>query len=447
MYFDLSEQDQRSITLRPLQVRPPSGFVRKIMSPSSLMFLRVSLQRDVTGSQIANWLKSFPPEAIQEVDIEALVLQARKLEKLKDQEQFFPGTILGKLSTPAQREILHKIQGLSQVMSETAAFAYHTDSSTYDASSRPDFGLPFGTRVITDILDTTSGVCDTIEDSLLLDPNITLQEAAKDEVASAVDAKDAITLRQYLRNSIKIPDALEIPSEAMTFNSSEDSNLKQRFRYGHIAARPVIVETPPLLVADKGSGQAPRNTTVHFKHMVAQLSQPKRTSFHILPCVGYIEEPKSRRCGVVFALHGELDTAQLPVTLGDVYMSKKHLALGTRINIAYVLAVALGNFHRVGWVHKDLKSDNVVFFHTIISPDLHSRREATNLNLSQPFLFGFESSRPEDGETVRKTDYHPKNNAYRHPERWGKPLENFQKYHDVYALVCHQCEFGQRMLY
>lgn len=437
VYFDLSQQDQRSIILRPLLVRPPSGFVRKIMPPSSFMLLRVSLEKDITGFQIANWLKSFPPAVIQDVDIEALVLQARRLEGLKTKEQIFPGTILGKLSPPAQREILQSIQGLSRVMLETAAFANHTDSSTKNAYPEPDFELPFGTRVINEIQDTTSGVCDTIEDSLLLDPNITLQEAAEDEVASAVDAKDAITLRQYFRNTIQIPDALEIPSEAVAFSSSEDSSFKQRFRYGTIAARPVIIETPPLMAAPNGSAHAPRNTTVHFKHMVAQLSQSKRTSFHILPCVGYIEEPRSRQHGVVFAMHEGLSTAHLPTTLGDLYAIKKRVALGIRINLAYVLAVAVGNFHRVGWVHKELKSDNILFFHRSLPLERRSPRGATDLDLSQPFLFGFESSRPEDGETVQKTDYTPKNNAYRHPERWGKPLRKFQKFHDAYALVSY----------
>lgn len=34
-----------------------------------------------------------------------------------------------------------------------------------------------------------------------------------------------------------------------------------------------------------------------------------------------------------------------------------------------------------------------------------------------------------------KTDFTLKNNAYRHPERWGKPQRKFEKAHDVYSLV------------
>ncbi len=439
VYFDLSMEDQPSIVLRPLLVRPPSGFVRKIRPPSSFMLLRVSLRKDITGLQIATWLKSFPPTVIQDVDIEGLILQARRLEDLKVEEHFFPGTILGKLSPPAQKEILQSIQGLSQVMSKTVAYANHRESSTDKASPEPDSGLPFGTRVINDIQDITSNVCDTIEDGLLLDPNITLEEAAGDEVAAAVDAKDAIALRQYVQNAPQVPDALQIPGEIMTFDSSGVSSSDQRFRFGIVAERPVIIETfqaIPRGSYDSTQNATLQNTTFQSKNVVAQLSQSKRTSLHILPCFGYIEEPKTQRYGMVFALHKGLNTAQLPITLGNLYGIKTHVALGIRINIAYVLAVAVGNFHRVGWVHKELKSDNILFFHPRSTTERSDSSKVAEVDLSQPFLFGFGSSRPEDGDTSRESDYAPENNAYHHPERWGRPLSRFQKFHDVYALVC-----------
>ena len=64
--------------------------------------------------------------------------------------------------------------------------------------------------------------------------------------------------------------------------------------------------------------------------------------------------------------------------------------------------------------------------------------EGMGVDFAQPRLFGFECSRPEDVEISEK------NNAYRHPERWGQPMVKFEKYHDVYSLLstCHpSCTF------
>ena len=74
VYFDLSDHDQRSIILQRLQPITTEGFTRKIRPATSFMILKVSLNDDPKGLQIADWLKSFPPPVIHNVDIEALVL-------------------------------------------------------------------------------------------------------------------------------------------------------------------------------------------------------------------------------------------------------------------------------------------------------------------------------------------------------------------------------------
>ena len=435
VYFDLSKHDQQSIILKPLPDRPPVGFVRKIMPPDSFVFLRVSLRDDVTGTQIADWLKSCPPTVVQGVDIEGLILQARRLENLKVEDHFFPNTILGSLSQPVQKEILRELKGLTDVMSETAAYASRSEGVV---SPEPDFDVPLGKRLINEIQDTTSGICDTIEDGLLLDPHINLEQATADDAAIAVDAKDAITLRRFLHNSLEVPNALRIPEEIVTFGRSGTGVSMQRFQYGTVANRRVIVESARSIAMFKESPDAFEDATTNFKTTVAQLSQSKRKSFHILPCLGYIEESEAKAYSAVFAMHDGLSTNHSPVTLGDLYKAMPKVALGTRAKIAYTLAEAVGNLHRVGWVHKELKSDNILFFHQAFALgnlDISGMREKPDLG--QPFLFGFDSSRPDDGATQKTSDYDLYNNVYRHPERWYSPLRKFQKVHDIYTLVCY----------
>ena len=436
IYFDLSDQDQRSIVLKPLL---PRGFSRKQRQASSLLLLNISLRDDFTGTQIANWFKSFPPEVIEDVNIEALLLKARKLENLRHKDFFF-GSVLGKISSAAQEEIWKSSQSLSQVMSNTANLASDAKASTDSAPLIQASRRELGAGLISDIRNKTLGVCNTIEDILLLDPNITLQEAAEDEVAVAVEAEDAITLRQYLLNTLHIPDTPELPSGTVIFASSQGGGVKQRFRYGWIGGNPVVVESIQLATNSPGLIEESASTTSQLKRMVALLCHLKKINYHILPCVGYIQEPL-QRFGVVFHLDRSYETSQAPVSLNDQYLTRVRVPLGSRIHTAYTLAVAVGNFHRVGWVHKELKSENVLFFKQSPPSNPHeciatsSPRALPDANLAQPFLFGFECSRPEDAETRRKADYAPKNNAYRHPERWGKPLNKFEKSHDVYALV------------
>ncbi|CAG8957124.1 hypothetical protein HYFRA_00009325 [Hymenoscyphus fraxineus] len=52
-------------------------------------------------------------------------------------------------------------------------------------------------------------------------------------------------------------------------------------------------------------------------------------------------------------------------------------------------------------------------------------------DFGHPWLFGFEYSRAEEAATHLESDYSLVNNAYRHPERWGKPTVKFERSHDV----------------
>ena len=419
--FDLSKHEQRSIILKPLS---PEGFARKSKPTSSFMLLSVSLEDDPTGLQIARWLKSFPPKAIKGVDIEALVLRARGLEDLKNHAELFPGSILGSLPSSAKSEILKSIWGLSRVVTSTKAFA--SEASISPNPLDEDTGQSLAESIVNSMQDSVANVCDKIEDGILLDPDIDLKVAAEDEVTKLAGVEDAIALRQYLLDSSLIPDKPEIPRSAVVLVATHRPS-KERFRYGTVYGKPVVIESFQYTTVEAGSSEPPPNTISQIKKMVTQLSHSKRTSFHILPCIGYFREPHAKRFSVVFAMPGKYTMEELPVALSELFGSRKRVPLGLRIQLAYALATALENFHRIGWVHKELKSGNVRFLRG-------GGAEPGAIEFAQPWLFGFECSRPEDADS----ELHPewRNNACRHPERWGNPTIKFERYHDVYALVC-----------
>ena len=70
--------------------------------------LKISLAEELTGLRIAEWLNAHPPDGVKAVSVEALILKARRFQGLVDHTVFPPGSMFGKLSEGAQRELLRR---------------------------------------------------------------------------------------------------------------------------------------------------------------------------------------------------------------------------------------------------------------------------------------------------------------------------------------------------
>ncbi|KAL8693854.1 MAG: hypothetical protein Q9218_001410 [Villophora microphyllina] len=449
IHFTLSKEDLPSIILKPIRARTPDGYTRREQGISSFVLLTVSLRDDPTGLEIANWLKSFSPEVVKGVDVEALVLKARRLENLSSHELFFPGAILGKLSEPVQKEILSRLWGLSTAVSNTAKVV--ADATT--ATLTNDSMVALAKNIVTDIQEHVAGVCESVETGVVLDSNTDLEQALHDAVTATIGAKDTINLRQYLLDTSHVPTTDEIPKGSVTWSIIQHAGLKPRFRYGRYLEKAVVVESFSYTPTSVGTAAASERTTWQVKRIAEQLSLPKRTSFHILPCLGYIHEEFDNRFGLVFEDYTDHSHMKAPVSLRDVYTLRERVPLGERIQLAYSLGKVIEQLHLVGWLHKEWKSPNIFFFPGHLPKDAGSKLQATSnaetLDLASPWLFGFETSRHEDDDSDLKTDYTTANNAYRHPERWGKPDVKFEKAHDVYALgiMCIEIAFWREIMH
>ena len=434
VHFDLAKNDQPSIVLKPLIPPLPAGFVRRDKPASSFIFLKVALEDDPTGLQIAKWIKSFPPKTIKGVDVEGLVLKARKLDDLNNhQADMFPGSVLGKLSPSAQAEILRNLWGVSTLVSSATAFA--NDGKTQTVSAGPASATAFSESVLKDLQKSVNQATESIEANVLLNQDVNLDSAAEDGIIQTIEANTAITLRQYLLDNNRIPDTPQLSRNEIKPLTRYRSGFK-RFRYGHVDDKPVLIESFQYTALEAESSEPPPSTVTQIKRMVAQLSLPKRANFHILPCVGYFQEAHAKKFSVVFELSNSYTMEEQPTALCDLYGPKNRPALELRLRLTYALATALENFHRLGWVHKELKSENILFLHGNTEATQDSALtagEIANVDFAHPYLFGFECSRPEDADSEMNSEW--KDNAYRHPERWGKPRIKFEKYHDIYALV------------
>lgn len=404
--------------------------------------LIVALRDNPYALEIAAWLIKNRPHEIQESDIMALIYESGSLKTLSDPNNQDGISILGKLSQSAQSVVSQGLRRLVSVINTAATYA--TASKAFERKPGNEIAdeSEAAKKFYKQLEEAVTEVRTETRDALLLERNVDdiLGQDAVDEIASRVGAKSALDLKQNVlgKEPISDVDELELPVDSLGVPKGS------RFWCGLFQGGPVVVEMSSYTPAEDSTDVSAKDLP-QIRRMVGQLAHPERTSDHVLRCAGFIQYRYEEHIGLVFHLENGCDIASPPVMLHDLYkassnklanttMSKNiKVHLGLRFQVAHNLAVALEGLHRVGWVHKDIQSKNVVFFHATTSEMMDPDKNIAGLgNL---YLFGFESSRPDDAETDLSADYSLKNNAYRHPHRWGKPSVKFTKAHDIYSLV------------
>ncbi|PVH98968.1 hypothetical protein DM02DRAFT_673045 [Periconia macrospinosa] len=193
----------------------------------------------------------------------------------------------------------------------------------------------------------------------------------------------------------------------------------------------VLVEFKPFAVGIESSGPS-RESSRRVNHLVNILHQEKPERYHCLAARGYFTE--ATRFALCFDIPQRLDPEYQ--SLSNLFKKLPEPDLEYKFILARDLANALSQFHAVEWIHKFFCSANVLFFNERGSTDLLSI-------LKNPYLFGWEYSRPESGLSSRHFEKDDINeNVYRHPEQWGLPTASFNKFHDIYSLGVVLLEIG-----
>jgi serine/threonine protein kinase len=179
---------------------------------------------------------------------------------------------------------------------------------------------------------------------------------------------------------------------------------------------------------------------------------PKPAAFRVPHCLGYFdnanhpdrsdvdseseEDVDDTRIGFVFEKPADKgvspDTA--PISLFDLLSSPKP-RVTARIQLAHAVANCLLYLHSVNWLHKGLRSHNIVFFPTVADG---KGGRATKIDWSKPYLSGFDFARPARADEMTEIPGHvPTYNMYRHPSTQGfgfGPRESFRKSFDIYSF-------------
>lgn len=169
------------------------------------------------------------------------------------------------------------------------------------------------------------------------------------------------------------------------------------------------------------------------------LSQPPTPSFRTLPCMGYTEEQGGFR--LIFNLPpGDISATNVeqPQTLLSVLSRGNGLLpdVGTRLQLAVQVCETLLSFHTAGWLHKDIRSENIVL--------LSQPSDRQSHQLGRPYLCGFSFARQDSPtEISEQPSADPLRDIYRHTEALGEPSESFERYMDAYSLGCVLVEIAE----
>jgi hypothetical protein len=198
--------------------------------------------------------------------------------------------------------------------------------------------------------------------------------------------------------------------------------------------------------------------------LAALLAQNNRkVRFRAPYCLGYfIDESDDResRFGLVFEKPAIVAPSTMPTTLRslieDSANGKSEVpSLTDRITLMKLLAETLERLHAVDWLHKGLRSANILFFQS------KNERGEMHVNFGDPYVSGFDYSRPATSDDMTEPPIaNPYSDMYRHPvvqstgnrapsyspHSTGTPnesRESYKKSFDIYSLgllfmeICH----------
>ncbi|KAH7394187.1 prion-inhibition and propagation-domain-containing protein [Phaeosphaeria sp. MPI-PUGE-AT-0046c] len=188
------------------------------------------------------------------------------------------------------------------------------------------------------------------------------------------------------------------------------------------------------LPSDEDENAQPRihpATELRTAAMTRMLQMEKPSDFCTPPCYGYFDDwersKTAYRFGWIFALPvSEPNVVSLYTLLSNAEKGPKvpKPSLNTRILMAKKFATSILYLHGVDWLHKGIRSANVLFPYGQSLPDLES-----------PQLSGFEYSRPDaSNQTTEGDEPGLEVDMYRWPTIQSQITHRSRKIHDIYAL-------------
>lgn len=254
------------------------------------------------------------------------------------------------------------------------------------------------------------------------------------------------------RAKMAIWEQLLVDSSRVEFTKN---SLMAAFSSAIFEGRDAIVEFRVCPVHGAHDESRIKSTRAELGEFVAALNYLNSGVSGLLKCVGFFyEETTSPRFGLIYELPkhlgGQFTSFKDVVAARDAKERRVKLkySLNHRLEFARKITAAVFFVHSLGWVHKAIRSQNIMLFD---KEPRESKGECskdpslTKWVLSSPFLVGFEIARSNDGET------HPgargrvplETGLYMHPDLHDPEVHvRHTMAHDVYSLGIILLELG-----
>ncbi|KAF5599893.1 kinase catalytic domain-containing protein [Fusarium pseudoanthophilum] len=263
----------------------------------------------------------------------------------------------------------------------------------------------------------------------------TFKEAAEE----MTNRTDTMHQRELLRSHRGIKNEKKLDSMTEYSTKRSLANFKSR----NINITPVMIEwitVPSILSAEiKEASQNQIHDLALLLH-----SEKKPQEFRTLECIAMVDMPVAEEEDAKYGLVFKLEEGQQVFTLLELLSrdGSTPKSLTERMKLVKLLSKTLLFLHLGSWLHKGIRSDNVLF----LSSDISS------VDLGAAYLGGFDYSRLfRETRLTQNVGDNRYQNLYRHPDRQGLPVQEngesadrppFSYKADLYSLGVVLVEIG-----
>ena len=235
----------------------------------------------------------------------------------------------------------------------------------------------------------------------------------------------------------------KIDAKSLCVQASKLQLKQQQLEKTYPQAWLYLEDAPPKMVwinwqnKQLPGDQINRMSLSAVEELTTLLMAPKPDEFCVPPCLGCcdVNIPEgSTRPGLIFENPSHVNRETPPTSLMDAIRKTPKPSLITRVALAQKIAQCLLYLHAVNWLHKGLRSEEILFFPS-------SQEE---LDFVSPYVTGFEHSRrARFKEISTEVPRVGKMEMYRHPDIQVNGLGiSYRKTFDIYSLGIVLVEIG-----
>lgn len=212
-------------------------------------------------------------------------------------------------------------------------------------------------------------------------------------------------------------------------------------------------ENEPVLLEFRKQNGLDRDAMKDKMCKVSEFLKDLDPSFHGLSCRGYVKI--FDRYAFVFHLPAHLRFSKIESSkianpnkvqqapafraLRDLFGEATQPSLNVRVSFAITILETLVQLHTSGWLHKELRSDNVLF---ILNPRI-SNSSTDDFLCSPLYLTGYVCARADDPhEATEPRESELEADLYRYPASIGQFRDPYRKAFDIFSVGCILLELG-----